>query len=258
MNASRPPVVAGNWKMNETNPEAVALARELVAELGGAPPCEIVLCPPFTALTDVSLLLGGTSIRLGGQNLHTEEKGAFTGEVSGAMLRSTGCTHVIVGHSERRRLFGETDEVVAAKTRAALAAGLIPIVCVGETLEERERNETAAVVERQLAAAVLALAPDAIPHLLVAYEPVWAIGTGRTATPAQAQEVHALLRARLGERFGESGRRVRILYGGSCTAENAGQLLGEADVDGALVGGASLVAGGFARIARTAAQATPR
>jgi triosephosphate isomerase len=253
LNPSRPPVVAGNWKMNKTNPEAVALARELVAELGVAPPCEVVLCPPFTALTDVSLLLGGTLLRLGAQNLHTEEKGAFTGEVSGAMLRSTGCTHVIVGHSERRRLFGEPDELVAAKTRAALAAGLVPIVCVGETLEEREKNETAAVVERQLAASVLPLPPDAISHLLLAYEPVWAIGTGRTATPAQAQEVHALLRARLGERFGESGRRVRILYGGSCTAENGGDLLAQDDVDGALVGGASLVASGFAKIARAAA-----
>jgi triosephosphate isomerase len=168
------------------------------------------------------------------------------------MLRSTGCTHAIVGHSERRRLFAETDDVVSAKTRAALAAGLVPIVCVGETLEERERNEMAAVVERQLAAAVLALPPDAIPHLLLAYEPVWAIGTGRTATPAQAQEVHAHLRARLGERFGESGRRVRILYGGSCTAENAPDLLAQDDVDGALVGGASLVASGFARIVRAA------
>src|SRR5262249_36017672 len=152
------------------------------------------------------------------------------------------------------RLFGETDEIVAAKTRAALAAGLVPIVCVGETLEEREKNETGAVVERQLAASVLALPPDAVPHVLVAYEPVWAIGTGRTATPAQAEEVHGFLRARLGERFGESGRRVRILYGGSCTADNASPLLAEEDVDGALVGGASLVASGFARIARATAQ----
>jgi triosephosphate isomerase len=259
LNASRTPIVAGNWKMNKTNPEAVALVRELIAELGAAvPPCEIILCPPFTALTEVSLLLGGTALRLGGQNLHAEEKGAFTGEVSGAMLRSTGCTHVIVGHSERRRLFGETDETVAKKTRAALAAGLVPIVCVGETLEEREANQTASVVERQLAAAVLALAPDAIPHLVVAYEPVWAIGTGRTATPAQAEEVHALLRARLGERFGESGRRVRLLYGGSCTPDNASTLLAEEDVDGALVGGASLTAPGFVKIARATAQGAPR
>jgi triosephosphate isomerase len=258
LNAARTPVVAGNWKMNKTNPEAVALVRELIAELGSSPPCEIVLCPPFTALTEVSLLLGGTTIHLGGQNLHAEEKGAFTGEVSGAMLRSTGCSHVIVGHSERRRLFGETDEIVARKTRAALAAGLVPIVCVGETLEEREADRTASVVESQLEASVLALVPDAIPHLVLAYEPVWAIGTGRTATPGQAQEVHALLRARLGERFGESGRRVRILYGGSCTPDNAAQLLGEEDVDGALVGGASLAANGFARIARAVAQAASR
>src|SRR5262249_34146585 len=156
---------------------------------------------PFTALTEVSLLLGGTALRLGGQNLHPETKGAFTGEVSGAMLRSAGCTHVIVGHSERRRLFGESDELVAHKTRAALGAGLVPIVCVGETLDEREKDETARVVGRQLEAAVLALPPDALAHVLLAYEPVWAIGTGRTALPSQAQEVHALLRAALGERF---------------------------------------------------------
>ncbi|HKA25707.1 MAG TPA: triose-phosphate isomerase [Candidatus Eisenbacteria bacterium] len=255
MNASRPPVVAGNWKMNKTNPEAVSLVRELIAELGASPPCEIVLCPPFTALTEVSLLLGGTAIRLGAQNLHAEAKGAFTGEVSGDMVRSTGCTHVLVGHSERRRLFGESDDMVAKKTRAALASGLSPIVCLGETLEERERNETAAVVTRQLEVAVLGLPPDAVPRLLLAYEPVWAIGTGRTATPAQAQEVHALLRARLGERFGESGRRVRILYGGSCTADSAGDLLSQEDVDGTLVGGASLEAKGFARIARAAGAA---
>jgi triosephosphate isomerase len=258
LNASRVPVVVGNWKMNKTNPEAVALVRELVATLSPAPPCEIVLCPPFTALTEVSLLLGGTPFLLGAQNLHTEDRGAYTGEVSGAMLRSAGCTHVIVGHSERRRLFGETDEIVQAKTRAALAAGLVPIVCVGETLEERERGETGSVVERQLAAAVLVLPPDAVLHVVLAYEPVWAIGTGCTATPAQAQEVHAHLRARLGERFGESGRRVRILYGGSCTPDNAPALVGEQDVDGALVGGASLTAPGFARIARATAQGAPR
>jgi len=258
VNAARMPVVAGNWKMNETNPEAVALARALVTALGPAPPCEIVLCPPFTALTEVSLLLGGTALRLGGQNLHAEAKGAFTGEVSGDMLRSAGCSHVIVGHSERRRLFGESDELVAKKARAALASGLVPIVCVGETLEERENHETARVVERQLEAAVLALPPDALAHVLVAYEPVWAIGTGRTATRDQAQEVHALLRARLGERFGEGGRRVRILYGGSVTAKNAADLLGEDDVDGALVGGASLEAAGFAAIAAAARARSPR
>jgi len=258
MNAARTPVVAGNWKMNATNPEAVALTRELVTALGPAPPCEIVLCPPFTALTEVSLLLGGTPLRLGGQNVHPETKGAFTGEVSGAMLRSAGCSHVIVGHSERRRLFGESDELVGKKARAALGAGLIPIVCVGETLDERERDETARVVERQLEAAVLDLPPDALAHVLLAYEPVWAIGTGRTATPAQAQEVHALLRARLGERFGEGGRRVRILYGGSVTARNAGDLLAEEDVDGALVGGASLEAAGFAAIAAATRAGSPR
>ena len=252
MNSSRVPVVAGNWKMNQTNPEAVALVRDLLAALPRDPWCEIVLCPPFTALTEVSLLVGGTPVRLAGQDLHSEPKGAFTGAVSGPMLRSAGCTHVLVGHSERRRLFGDSDVIVAAKARAALASGLVPIVCVGETLEERERHETAAVVERQLGEAVLGLPPDAIAHLLVAYEPVWAIGTGRNATPAQAQEVHAAIRGSMVERFGESGRRVRLLYGGSVTADNAAALLAEGDVDGVLVGGASLDAQGFARIARAA------
>jgi len=258
MNPSRRPVIAGNWKMNKTNPEAVALARELVAALAAPPACEVILCPPFTALTEVSLLVGGTPIRLGAQNLHAEEKGAFTGEISGPMLRSAGCTHVLVGHSERRRLFGETDAVVAAKTRAALAVELAPIVCVGETLAEREAGETMAVVERQLREALFALAPDAVPRLAVAYEPVWAIGTGRNATPAQAQEVHAAARALLAARFGEAGRGVRILYGGSCTADNAAALLAEEDVDGALVGGASLEAAGFARIVAAAGAGAPR
>jgi triosephosphate isomerase len=248
----RAPLVVGNWKMNKTNPEAVALVRELLPALLPTPPCEVVLCPPITALTEVSLLLAGTPVRLGAQNLHWEAGGAFTGEVSGAMLRSAGCAFAIVGHSERRHLFGETDETVARKAGAALAARLAVVVCVGETLAERESGATEAVVDRQLRAAVLELPGDALARTVVAYEPVWAIGTGRTATPAQAQAVHAHLRGRLAERFGAPGSGVRILYGGSVTAENAGSLLAEADVDGALVGGASLAAAGFAAIVRAA------
>jgi triosephosphate isomerase len=248
----RPALVAGNWKMNKTNPEAVGLVRELLPALLPTPPCEVVLCPPVTALTEVALLLAGTPVRLGAQNLHWEAGGAYTGEVTGAMLRSAGCAYVIVGHSERRRLFGETDETVARKTRAAHAAGLAPVVCVGETLEERERGETESVVDRQLRAALFDLAPEALAQTVLAYEPVWAIGTGRTATPAQAQAVHAHLRGRLAERFGAPGATVRILYGGSATPETAGTLLAEPDVDGALVGAASLNAATFAAVVRLA------
>jgi triosephosphate isomerase len=191
-------------------------------------------------------------VRLGGQNLHWEAGGAFTGEVSGAMLRSVGCAFAIVGHSERRRLFAEGDEVVARKARAALAAGLSAIVCVGETLEERERGETEAVVDRQLAAALYDLPGEHLGRVVVAYEPVWAIGTGRNATPEQAQAVHGHIRARLVARFAAVGEATRILYGGSVTGENAAALLAGPDVDGALVGGASLAAAGFAAICRAA------
>ncbi len=247
---ARFPLVAGNWKMNKTNPDAVALVRDLLPRLLPVPPCEVVLCPPFTALTEVALLVAGTAVRLGAQNLHWEGSGAFTGEVSGAMLRAAGCSYAIVGHSERRRLFGESDEVVARKARAALAAGLAAIVCVGETLEERERGQTEAVVDRQLGTALLDLSADLVSRTVIAYEPVWAIGTGRNATPEQAQDAHRHIRRRLAERFGAAGAATRILYGGSVTAANAASLLAGPDVDGALVGGASLEAESFAAICR--------
>ncbi len=214
-----------------------------------------MLCPPFTALAEVHLLLAGTTIGLGGQDLYWESEGAFTGEVSGPMLRSAGCTHVLVGHSERRQYFGETDETVAKKTRAALDAGLTPIVCLGETLAEREGGRTAEVVARQFDAGPgKILGPDAA-GIVLAYEPVWAIGTGRNATPEQAAEVHALLRQRAVALWGRAADRLRILYGGSVKPDNAAALFDQPELDGALVGGASLTPAAFLPIVRAAARA---
>jgi len=236
--APGPRLVAGNWKLYKTNDEAQALARALIEQL--APGCDVVICPPFTALAELRYLLAGTKIGLGGQDLFWEEEGAYTGEVSGAMLRSAGCSHVIVGHSERRQMFGETDATVAKKTRAALDAGLVPIVCVGETLDEREGNHTAEVVTRQFERGPATIAGPDAARSVRAYEPVWAIGTGRNATPQQAAEVHALLRSRARAAWGDASDRLRILYGGSVKPDNAAALFAEPELDGALVGGASL------------------
>jgi len=247
-----PRLVAGNWKLYKTNDEAARLARDLLAGLLPAAGCDVVLCPPFTALAEVHLLLAGSRVGVGGQDMYWESEGAFTGEVSGAMLRSAGCTHVIVGHSERRQFFGETDESVARKTRAALDAGLFPIVCVGETLAEREAGRTAEVVLGQFDAGPGRVqGPDAA-RIVLAYEPVWAIGTGRTATPAQASEVHALLRGRERAAWGPAADRLRILYGGSVKPDNAVALFAEDELDGALVGGASLTPEAFLPIVRAA------
>ena len=253
MSARRPRLCAGNWKMNKTAVEGAVLATELRGLLGVQPPCEVVVCPPFTALESVRAALQGGAIGLGGQNLHWESKGAYTGEVSGAMLAAIGCRWVIVGHSERRHGMGEDDATVAKKLRAAQRDGLTPIVCVGELLAEREANRTAEVLVRQVAAAYDGLGEDAARRTVVAYEPVWAIGTGKVATPVQAREAHAIVRATLAKVVGEAARDVRILYGGSVTADNAPALFAEAEVDGALVGGASLDAAGFFRIATAAA-----
>jgi triosephosphate isomerase len=246
--AARRPVLAGNWKMYKTVPEAVALATELRAGITRTD-VDVVLGPAFTALSAVAGVLKGTAIGLAAQNMHPENEGAFTGEVSPLMMKDAGCTHVILGHSERRQLFGETDEGVAKKAEAAFRHGLVPIVCVGETLAERESNRTSEVVERQTERALRGLGADQVAALVVAYEPVWAIGTGRTATPQQAQEVHALLRGLVARSHGEpAARALRILYGGSVKPDNIGALMAEADVDGALVGGASLVAASFLKI----------
>ena len=248
----RPRLVAGNWKMHKTSGEGAALARELGTLL--APPgCEIALCPPFTALASVAQALRGGPIHLGAQNLHPEARGAYTGEIAGPMLVDAGCRFVIVGHSERRRWFGEDDALVARKLRAALACGLMPIVCVGETLAEREGGSTAEVLVRQVQAAYDGLDVAAAGATVIAYEPVWAIGTGRVATPAQASEAHAVIRATLDRVVGGgTGAGLAVLYGGSVTGENAAALFAEDQVDGALVGGASLETSSFSRIVMAA------
>ena len=214
-------------------------------------PAEVAVCVPFTALTVVAEVLKGSHVRLGGQDLCWEPQGAFTGEVSAGQLADAGATHVIIGHSERRRLFGDTDEAVNKKLKAALAAKLTPLVCVGETLDERQSNQTFRVLETQLTGALKGFAPADLPPVVVAYEPVWAIGTGVTATPAQAQEAHLFLRQQAGKLYGEGfAAGLRILYGGSVTADNVDSLMAQPDLDGALVGGASLKAPSFARIAK--------
>jgi triosephosphate isomerase len=248
---ARIPLIAGNWKMHCTAAEASTLAAAVVEAVGHVGDREVLLAPPFPALPAVHARLLGTELRLAGQNLHWESKGAFTGEVSGPMLVSVGCTHVIIGHSERRQFFGDTDEWVARKLAAALQVGLTPIFCVGETLGEREAGETAAVIDRQVRAGLFGLDAAAVARIIVAYEPVWAIGTGKVATPDQAQDVHAAIRCLIGDlASNDVAARVRILYGGSVKPDNIDALMREPDLDGALVGGASLNASDFARIVR--------
>lgn len=243
-------VIAGNWKMHGTRPEARALVESILAGIDRAPAeTELLLFPPYLSIAPLAERCRGTRLRIGGQNLHPEPTGAFTGEVSAAMLAEAGATHVLVGHSERRALFGEADPFLARKLRAAIDGGLTPVFCLGETLEERETGLTEAVIARQAEAGLAALARADGSRLLVAYEPVWAIGTGRTATSAQAQEAHAFLRARLAGLWGPQARSIPLLYGGSVKPENAGELLRQADVDGLLVGGASLQASSFLAIA---------
>ena len=242
-------LIAGNWKMFGTRAEAERLLSTLKTQMGRPADREVVIAPPFTLLETVSRLLAGTSIRLAAQNLHWEPQGAFTGEIAGPMLKDMGCSHVILGHSERRQYFGETDEQVARKVQAAQRDGLIPIVCVGETLDQRERGETTALISHHVRTALHGQDPTTFSSPISAYEPVWAIGTGRTATPAQAQEVHATIRTTLTELSDRTtAEMVRILYGGSVKPDNVDGLMAEADIDGALVGGASLQAEAFARI----------
>jgi triosephosphate isomerase len=246
----RRPLIAGNWKMHLNLAQSVDLAKA-VRDTTKDSPAEVVVCVPFTALTVVSEALKGCHVRLGAQDLYWEPQGAFTGEISAGQLADAGATHVIIGHSERRRLFGDTDEAVHKKLKAALAAKLIPIVCVGETLDERQSNQTFRVLETQMAGGLKGFAPVEVSPVVVAYEPVWAIGTGVTATPAQAQEAHLFLRKQAAKIYGDGfAAGLRILYGGSVTAENVDNLMAQPDLDGALVGGASLKAPSFARIAR--------
>lgn len=237
----RKKIVAGNWKMNKTVGDAVNLVKDLKLELGELLGVDIVVCPPFTALKSVGDVISGSRIFLGGQNMHWEKSGAFTGEVSAEMLRDLYCHYVILGHSERRQYFGETDETVNRKTKAALAANLKPIVCVGETLAERESGKTFQVIETQIRGSLSGLTKTELTNSIVAYEPVWAIGTGKTASTAQAQEVHAHIRKLLASISDDSvAQSVRIQYGGSVKPANAKELFSQPDIDGGLIGGASL------------------
>lgn len=240
--------VAGNWKMFKTVDEGVALAQGLKSALGDGGETEVAVCPPFPCLDAVGKALEGSGIGLGAQNMHHESEGAFTGEVAASMLLTVGCSYVILGHSERRQLFGETDEGVNRKLHAALAAGLTPIVCVGETLAEREAGRIEEVVLGQVKAAFAGVDPGQAAALVLAYEPVWAIGTGLTATPDQAEEVHALIRSCLGDLCGAVAEEIRIQYGGSVKPDNAADLFAKPNIDGGLIGGASLQADSFAAI----------
>jgi len=245
--------VAGNWKMNKTPDEARALATDLRLRLEGYVKCDIVLCPTFLAIPAVVESVKNTQIGVGGQNMHWEKSGAFTGEISGPMLAAAGCNYVIVGHSERRQYFGETDETVNKRLRAALNHHLHAIVCVGETKDERASNVTSQIIQRQVLGAFEEINIGHMPSITIAYEPVWAIGTGLTASPAQAQEVHALIRGLVAGKFNPSvAEHLRIQYGGSVKPDNAKELLSQPDIDGALVGGASLVAADFEAIVKAA------
>ncbi len=241
--------LAANWKMHMSIAEALAFAKAFAPQIVGTEH-EVAIAPPFTALAALGSALAGSPVALAAQNVHDEPKGAFTGEIAPSMLADVGCQWVIVGHSERRHLFGESDAFIARKVAAVFAAGLRPIVCVGETLDEREANRTFTVLETQLGGSLASVPSGRAAELVIAYEPVWAIGTGRTATPALAQEAHAMIRGWLQKRFAADADAIRIQYGGSVKPDNAAELMAQPDVDGALVGGASLEPESFARIVR--------
>jgi triosephosphate isomerase (TIM) len=244
-------LIAGNWKMHGSFAANAALLRELKEHLA-APPCDVLVCAPAVYLAQCRAELAGTAIGWGGQDVSAHAGGAYTGELSAAMLADAGCSHVIVGHSEPRRYRGETDALVAQKTLRALEAGLVPVLCIGETLTERDAGRTDTVVARQLGAVLDMLSPQQATQLVLAYEPVWAIGTGRTATPEMAQQVHALLRQQLSAFSPDVAAAARILYGGSMKPDNAAALLAMPDIDGGLIGGASLQAASFTAIVRAA------
>ncbi len=247
----RKPIIAGNWKMHNTGAQGVALVTELAKLTADAKDVDIVVCPTFTTLITVAGALAGTNIHMGAQNMHWEKKGAFTGEVTAEMLRDVCCEYVLVGHSERRQYFAETDETVNKKVKAALEANLVPIMCVGESLEEREAGTTEVLVGKQVKAGLEGLTKDQVASLVIAYEPIWAIGTGRTATADQANEVCAFVRRTVAEVFGQdTADKTRIQYGGSVKADNIAELMGKSDIDGALVGGAALDPVGFSKIVK--------
>ena len=249
----RKKVIAGNWKMNKTATEAVTLTQDIIEAVGRETSVDVVLCPPFTALSAVAHALEGQAVRLGAQNMHPEKNGAYTGEVSAEMLRALFVTHVILGHSERRTYFAETDAFINKKVVIALANQLKPILCVGETLAEREAGSTLAVVQRHVEDGLQGVTNEQITSIIIAYEPVWAIGTGKVATTAQAQEVHAFIRDLLTKLYGAPlAQKIRILYGGSMKPANAAELLSQKDIDGGLIGGASLEARSFIDLVKAA------
>jgi triosephosphate isomerase len=242
--------MAGNWKMNKTVAEAVSVVKALKSSIADVKDVDVLICPTFTALYAVNNEVKGSNINIGAQNLFWEPKGAFTGEISPSMVKDTGCSYVLIGHSERRQYFGETDETVNKKTKTALAAGLIPVVCVGETLKEREENVTFKVIEKQIKEGLACLTAEQAAIVVIAYEPVWAIGTGKTATPEQAQEVHAFIRKVYGQMYEDASQKIRILYGGSVNPTNVSELMKQSDIDGGLVGGASLEAESFTKLVK--------
>ena len=245
---SRRKMIAGNWKMNKSAAEATILVNGLKEHAAEMADADVVICPTFTSLAAASAAAAGTPIGVGAQNVHWAESGAFTGEISAAMLKEIPVEYVIIGHSERRQYFAETDETVNQRLKAALAAGLKPIVCVGELLEERQGDKTEAVVAAQISGGLAGITPEELQQVVIAYEPVWAIGTGLTASPEQAQEVHAFVRSLLRKEFGAVAEGVRILYGGSMKPANAEELLAQEDIDGGLIGGASLKVADFVGI----------
>ncbi|HXA14053.1 MAG TPA: triose-phosphate isomerase [Opitutaceae bacterium] len=252
----RKKLIAGNWKMNKTSAEAAELAREIVLAVAQRPDVDVVVCPPFTAIESVARVVEGSVVKLGAQNMHHEPNGAFTGEVSAPMLRAFFATHVILGHSERRTHFGETDPFINKKVLAALKNQLRPILCVGETLAEREAGSTLKVVQTQVEACLEGVGKELASSVVIAYEPVWAIGTGKNATADQAQEVHAFIRGLLTKLFGDQpAGRIRIIYGGSMKPANAPELLAQNDIDGGLIGGASLETRSFVELINAAAKA---
>ena len=252
----RKKLIAGNWKMNKTSVEALPLAKDIVAQVGKVIDVDIVVCPPFTSLETVSKAVDGSSVKLGAQNMHPEASGAYTGEVSAPMLRSLFASHVILGHSERRAYFGETDAFINKKVLVALKNQLKPILCVGETLSEREAGTTLKVVQTQVEGGLAGVSKEDAPTVVIAYEPVWAIGTGKVATTAQAQEVHASIRQLLTKLFGDTiAQKIRILYGGSMKPQNAPELLAQKDIDGGLIGGAALEARSFVELVNAAVAA---
>lgn len=249
----RRPFIAGNWKMNTRRDSGISLVRDLVAAVGDCKDCDVAVCPPSLYLASVAAVTADASVGLGGQNLYAAGDGAYTGEVNAEMLVDVGCKYVILGHSERRALMGEDDAAVSQKLHAALDGGLVPIVCVGETLEQRESDKTAEVVDEQIRGSLKGLTSEQASGIVIAYEPVWAIGTGKTASPQQAEEVHAMIRGLLAELFGqEVADQIRLQYGGSVKPDNAAELLSQPNIDGALVGGASLKAEDFAAIVKAA------